>query len=208
MRGRQLKSLLINGARLGHITVGKVFLDGERIDIAPQSRVAGQDFELGAEDELTVVEQRIVERLYAEAVACQEQRFLIAIPQREREHATEALDTGFAPLFPGMHDDFSIAARAEGMAQRLQLGNQIDEVINFAVEHHHHTAVLVEQRLVAGRKIDDGQPLVRQPYTGFRMQAGFIRAAMMLGLIHARQQRLVDFALGLRVEDAGYATHG
>ena len=41
-----------------------------------------------------------MQRLHAEAVAGEKQRLAVAIPQREGEHAAEALDAALAPLLP------------------------------------------------------------------------------------------------------------
>ncbi len=93
-----------------------------------------QRFEFGAEEEGAVVEQGVEQRLDAEAVAGQEQGFAVAVPQGEGEHAAEAVDAALAPGFPGVDDDFGVAAGVEDVAQRLQLGDQFLVVVDLAVE--------------------------------------------------------------------------
>ena len=186
--GRQLVRTLENGARLRHVTVGKIFLDRQRIDVPRQAGVHHQRLQFRTENEFAGIEEGVIQRLDAETVAHHEQRFLVAIPQRKREHAAEACHAGFAPGFPCMDDDFGVGMGAEGMAQRLQFGHQFLEVVDFAVEHHDDRAVLVEQRLLAGGQVDDGQAPVPQPQPGLQMQAAFVGAAMELGFVHAMQQ--------------------
>ena len=67
-------TLRIDRARLGRRSQGEIFLDRLRIEVAPQPAVRQQRLELGAEEQRAVVEQRVVERLHAEAVAREEQR--------------------------------------------------------------------------------------------------------------------------------------
>ena len=59
-----------------------------------------QRLELGAEEQCAVVEQRVVQRLDAQAVTRHEQGLLVAVPQREGEHAAEALHALLAPATP------------------------------------------------------------------------------------------------------------
>ena len=110
VRRRQLAGLVEDAARLGHVAEREVLLDCERVDLAIHRAVREQALELRAENQRPVVEQRIVQRLHAQPVTRQEQRGAIAVPQREGEHAAEALDAGLAPRLPGMHDHLGVAA--------------------------------------------------------------------------------------------------
>ena len=67
-----------------------------------------------------------------------------------------------APRLVGVDDDLGVAAGAEAVAERLELGAQLDVVEDLAVEDDPQRAVLVGQRLLAGRQVDDGQAGVRQ----------------------------------------------
>ena len=62
--------------------------------------VREQRLQLGAEEQRAVGEQRVVQRLDAKPVAREEQRRAVAVPQREREHAAEALDAALRPTPP------------------------------------------------------------------------------------------------------------
>ena len=88
------------------------------------------------------------------------------------------------------------------MAQRLQFGHQLLEVVDLAVEHDDDAAVFVVQRLLAGRQVDDRQPAMAEPDAGLEVQSAFIGAAVELRLVHAIEQRAIDFAPGPAVEYA------
>ena len=117
------------------------------------------------------------------------------------------VDTSLAPLLPGMDDDFSVAARAKDVAKRLQLGNQVDEVVDFAIEYHDDAAVFVEQGLMAGGEVDDGQAPMAQAHPGLEVNPAFVRPAMELGLIHALEQGSRNFSAAAKIKNADYATH-
>ena len=69
MRGRELPRLLEYGARLGNVAQGEVFLDGAWIDVALERFVNQERFELGAENERAVAQERVMERLDPQTVA-------------------------------------------------------------------------------------------------------------------------------------------
>ena len=166
-----------------------------------------QRFQFGAEDQHAVVEHRVVERLHAQAVACQEQRLAVAIRYREREHPAKALHARFAPSLPRVNDHFGIAAGAEHMAQRLQFGNQFLVVVDLAVVDDRDAAVFVVQRLLAGRQIDDRQPPVAEAHPRLQMQSAFVGAAVELRLVHPIEEATVDFPPALAVENTCYSAH-
>ncbi len=156
---------------------------------------------------MAVVEKGVIERLDTKAVAHDEQGFSVTVPQREGEHAAKARHAGLAPGFPCVHDDFGVGMRAEHMAERFQLGHQFLEVVDLAVEHHDHRAVLVKQRLLAGRQIDDRQAAMAEPDTGFPVQPTLVGTAMELGLVHAIEQRMRNVPALACIEDASDAAH-
>jgi len=106
-----------------------------------------------------------------------------------------------------VHDDLGVAARAELVAERFQFGDQFLEVVDLAVEHDDDAAVLVVQRLLPGRDIDDRKPTVAEPHAGRDMQPSLIGTTMVLRLVHSRQYRAVDAPPRTQVDNAGYSTH-
>ena len=87
---------------------------------------------------------------------------------------------------PGVDDDLGVATGAEHVAQRLQFGAQLAEVVDLAVEHHDDVAVLVDHRLLAGGEVDDRQAAVAEADAGLDVQLALVGAAVVLGLVHAR----------------------
>ena len=67
-------------------------------------------------------QQRVVQRLHAERSRARNSVLPVAVPQREREHAAEALDAGLAPRLPGVDDDLGVAPGAETVAERASSG--------------------------------------------------------------------------------------
>ena len=91
VRRRELQRAAEDRARLGDVAEREVLLDRERVD----RRVRGAGctssaLQLRAEHELAVRQERVEERLDAEAVAREEQRLAVPVPEREGEHAAEA----------------------------------------------------------------------------------------------------------------------
>src|SRR6185295_9478359 len=75
----------------------------------------------------------IVEGLDPESIARAEQLALLSVPDREAEHSIETLDTGVAVAAIGREDDLGVAAAAETRALALELGAQLDVVVDLPV---------------------------------------------------------------------------
>ena len=151
MRRRELPRRAEDRAGLRHVPEREVLFHRERIDLAAESRMHEQRLQLRAEDERAVGEQRVVQRLDAQAVARKEQGFPSGVPQRECEHSAEPVHAALLPRLPGADDDFRVAAGAEPVPEPLQLPDERLEVVDLAVEHDHHRPVLAVERLMAGR---------------------------------------------------------
>src|SRR5207249_9261743 len=75
--------------------------------------------DLRREQEL-VRRERVVQRLDAEPIAREEQPPPGPIPEREGEHAIQALDAALAIVFVRVHDRLGVAARPVAVAPRLE----------------------------------------------------------------------------------------
>src|SRR5688572_6019285 len=160
MTGRQLPGVPVDRARLRDVAEGEIVLDRERVHLAAKTRVRHERLELRAEDELAISQERVMERLDAEPVAREEQRLAVLVPQRESEHAAEALDARGTPRFPGVHDRLGVALGMEHVPEARKLRNDGLKVVNLAVEHHNDGAILVVERLLASSQVDNGKPPV------------------------------------------------
>ncbi len=166
-----------------------------------------QRLQLRAEQQQPARQQRVVQRLDAEPVAGEEERLAIPIPQREREHAAEPLDAVLAPLLPGMNDHLGVAAGPEAVSKLREFRDQRLIVVDLAVEDDDHAAVLVEQRLLPGGEVDDREPAMAEPQAGLGVQPDLVRPAMVLGLVHARNEVARDRPRARDVHDADNAAH-
>src|SRR5688500_8909046 len=101
----------------------------------------------------------VEERLLPDAVAGHEQPAATAVPEREGEHAAQAVHAVIAQFLVEVDDHLRVASGGEAVAPSLELGAQLHVVVDLAVEDHHHAAVLVADGLVARLEIYDGEPL-------------------------------------------------
>ena len=85
-------------------------------------------------------------------------------------------DRGRAPLLVGVDDDFGVGRRVEAVAGGLELAAQLAEVVDLAVEDDPDRAVLVVDRLVAGREVDDAQPAHAERHALVHPHALIVRA--------------------------------
>ena len=120
----------------------------------------------------------VVERLDADPIAREEEAPGAGVPDREREHAAEALDARVSPLLVAVHDDFRVGVRPEPVPAALELGAQRRKVVDLAVEDDPHRVVFVRQRLLAGGDVDDAQPAVGEADAFAEIEAVGVRAAM------------------------------
>jgi hypothetical protein len=104
-------------------------------------------------------------------------------------------------------DDFSVGTRAECVTARRKLGHQRLEVVNLTVEDDADRFVLIEQRLIAGQKVDDREPAVAQPQTWRVIKTLPVRSAMADGIGHTTEQHAVDIAAVPQTENTRYAAH-
>ena len=118
------------------------------------------------------------------------------------------VDALLAPLLPGVDDDFGVALGAEDVAERGELRDQLLVVVDLAVEDDDDAAVLVEERLLAGGEVDDREPPVPEAEPGLEVRGALVGAAMVLALVHARDEVARDRAAPAGVEDADDAAHG
>jgi hypothetical protein len=164
-------------------------------------------FQLGTEDQRAVRQQRVVQRLDPEPVARHEQRLSIAIVEREREHAAEAVDAALAPGFPRVNDDLRVTSSVEDVSERLQFGDQRLVVIDLAVVDDDDRAVLVVKRLLSRGDVDDGEAPMTETDAGLDVHALAVGSPVRLRVVHALQQRTIDVPPNSSVEKAGDAAH-
>jgi hypothetical protein len=210
VRRRQLVDAGEDTVRGRHVLVAQILGETACIDVARAGRMLQERLELGTKEQLTPGVGP-VERLLAHAVARQEECLALRVPDREREHAVQFRDAVRTVLFPEMHDGFGIGAGPEGVAAALEVGPQILEVVDLAIEDDPHGAVFVRHRLVAAGEVDDRQAPEAEAEAGaaaavLDVHAGIIGSPVLQDVRHAAENFAVDRAF--EAENAGDATHG
>src|SRR5262249_59428020 len=159
--GGQLGDALEDAGVGGNAGVGRVVVDRGAVALRGHGGVLEQGLQLAGEDEAALVEP-VEERLLAEPVPRHEHGAVAAVPDREGEHAAEALDAAGAALLGSVDDRVRAGAGREAMPGLLQLGLQLDVVVDLAVEHDGHRAVFVEDGLAAALEVDDAEAAVTE----------------------------------------------
>ncbi len=126
------------------------------VERARDGRVAEERLGLRREEEQPIV-MPVVERLFPQPIARQEQAALGIVPDGEGEHAGEAVDARLAVDGVRVQDHLGVAPRSEPTPTGLQLGAQLAEVVDLAVEDDPVPPGGVAHRLPAGHEIDDRQ---------------------------------------------------
>ncbi len=120
--------------------------------------------------------QREVERLDAEAVAGDEQALRPAVPDREGEHAVESREHALPLDLVEAEDDLGVGLGPEGVPASFEIGAQLEEVVDLAVEGDGELPVLGEHGLApASRGVEDGQALMGEPERTFLIEALVVR---------------------------------
>jgi hypothetical protein len=106
-----------------------------------------------------------------------------------------------------VQDRLGVAGRLERVTLRDELRAQLHEVVDLAVEDDRDRAVLVEDRLVRARAIDDRESPEREPHAAALQKAVGVGTAMRHRAGHAPQQRTVDAGVGSEQHETGNAAH-
>ena len=174
----------------------QVAVDGALVDLL-LVQPAGEDrLDLAREEEHLALAVGVrhpgeVDRLDAEVVAGQGEPLLVAVPDRQPEHAVEAVERVVPPLRERLEHDLGVGVGREGAAERLQLGAQVEVVVDLAVVGDHVAPVGGVHRLLAVGDVDDGQPPVREPAGAVGHDAVAVGPAVLLAGVHALEERRV-----------------
>src|ERR1044072_592554 len=117
-----------------------------------------QRFQLRAEDQRAAGRNCVIERLLADAIACDEELASAGIPDGKSKHSAEMLKAKRTVLLISMYDRFGFRMRFELMAARFKLAVQFTMVVDLAVEDDRDLAVASGHRLTSALKINDRQP--------------------------------------------------
>ena len=142
----------------GNIMEREIARDRQRVVLVTDPRQRGQRAQIGAVGEATRgggVEQR----LFAETVAREMQHARIAIENRQRVHAVDALEEPVdAPAVVPLRKHLGVARRRERRPRAFELGAQRAIVVDLAVLEREHAPVARGKRLPPRREIDHREP--------------------------------------------------
>jgi hypothetical protein len=147
--GRQLPDLTEDRQRRGDRVEGEERLERVEVDLA-----AREGAELGRELE-PVRRRAVVERLDPEPVARKDEPPPARVPDRRGEHPAQPFGECVAVFLVEVEKHLRVAARAKAVAGTLELAAELAVVVDLAVLDDMQRPVLVSDRLVAGREVDD-----------------------------------------------------
>src|SRR4051812_30161301 len=139
--------------------------------------MAQQRFDLRSKSKDPVVVE-IVKRLNSQPVSRTKKRLAVAVPNGEREHTAELLDTGRAELLVRMYDRFGVAPGDVMVAGAFEFGPDRSVVENFSVEGNPLGPVLVRHRLVAAGNVDDAEAAMTKEGSSVLVHAMAVRSTM------------------------------
>jgi len=129
-----------------------------------------------------------MQRTNAEPVAGQHETAGNRVPDGDRPLPVHPLEGSLTPRAIGVNGNLRVAAGPEAVAERDQLFPQFDVVEDLAIEHDPARVACIRERLLAVRKIDDGQADMRQPGAFVAVETALVRTAMGQRAYHAHQR--------------------
>ena len=172
----------------------------------PRHPVRHQRLQLRTEHE-TVTERRVVERLDPQPVADEHERLPRLIPERDGEHSAQVLDEVRTVLLVEVNDDFRVGVGGESVPAGLQIRAEIPIIVDLAVEHDPDRSVLVRERLMAPREVDDAEPPHPEAHRAVYIDAVIIRTPVGDRLAHRPDDARIDPLVTVFIELPGYAAH-
>src|ERR1700691_6778442 len=148
-----------------------------------------------------------MERLLAKTVAGDQQFSAAFIVEGKGEHAAQLVDAFRAHFLVEMDNHFGVSVRSQAMAAAQKLSAEFGEVINLSVENYPDGAILVKDRLMAARQIDDTEAAHSEAGSIFDKDSFVIRAAMHDGLAHAVNRRRINPIARCGADDTCNSTH-
>jgi hypothetical protein len=121
-----------------------------------------QRLNLRGEGQVAVL-QRVVQRADADAVAGDEERAPLLIPDGEDKLPVEQVEAGRPHLLVEVDDDLGVGLGCQLVPLLQQLLAQLDVVEDLAVEDNPQALILVAHRLLPAAEVDNAQPGAAQP---------------------------------------------
>jgi hypothetical protein len=135
-----------------------------------------------------------------------------SVPDGERKHAAQPMDTVLAPLLVGLNSRFRVRAGAEPVTTCTQFGAQCLEIVNLPIDTICTEPSDFTERLVAGGPLDDGEPALAETDAGASIDrntfevTSAVRASVRNRIGHAIQ-RLAQVLADTGRKISGDAAH-
>src|SRR5438046_2662276 len=119
------------------------------IDTPVQVGMQEEGLELRGEHPASAGQLPQVERLLSRAIPGEDQPTFDVVPNRDGKHPVKPREDVCPPLLESMDHDLCVAVICfEVMAELGELGPEITEVVDLAIEDKHMTSSLIEHGLV------------------------------------------------------------
>src|SRR5262249_61803932 len=113
--------------------IGEVLAQCSPVEVSGNVGNRQDCLQLGGEEKALAV-PGVHKGLDPDPVARDEEMTAALVPDGEGEHPPEAPDAALAPCFVGAEDDLGVRSRAEDEAERGELGTELPEIVDLAVE--------------------------------------------------------------------------
>jgi hypothetical protein len=194
----------------GHVAVREVVAHRLQVDLGPDARHPEERLHLRGEEHRAAALAKI-QRLLAEAVAREQQPLLARVPHREGELAAQVVHHFEAPVLVGAQQHLGVGIEREAVTALRELGAQLAEVVDLAVERERDARGLVAHGLARAVRVDDGEAAVAEHDAVLRAleraRASAVGPAMRQGLEHRGHGAVVGRVLG-QGHPAGNSAHG
>ena len=168
------------------LEIGQRRGNGARIEGDLKAGERKEGLHLRDKEELPA-DECVVERLYTEAVARQEERFFLGIPHGEGPFAVEAPLTFGAPLGVSCNNNLGIGVAVEMVAQSFESFSKFEEVVNLAIVADPVAPVAVSHGLMTrDRRVHHRQTSVAKSKTIAEVGSAAIGAAVIQHRDHRR----------------------
>lgn len=188
MSRRKLADMTVDAARRRDVLAFQIKCNRLGVNLARDSRMLQQGLQFRTENQGPVVPV-VVQRLYADVVARQEQALVFFVPDGEREHPVNFLQHVHAVLGVGVYQGFGIATCLKRMSERRQFLAQRGEIVDFTVEYDSDVSITAEHGLRAANGIDDAEAAVPEVDVALLKVTLAVRPPMADGFAHSSQRR-------------------
>ena len=206
MRRGKLEHALKEGLLRGGELQRQVGAQRVVVDSLLKLGVVQEALDLGAKQQRAVGGLVVIERLDAKDVTGAKEFVLVLVVNHERVHAAKAVDQIFAPLLVTVHQDLGVGVAVEDVASGLELGAELLEVVDLAVEDNRDLAVIARHGLGASLgKVENRKTAEAKRDVIDDVLTAHIRTAMDNAIHHGRENQLTLFICTGKTDKTAHA---